>query len=659
MPDLRDESAGEDEDEDEEYGDSYDDYLGRGFDIDEDEIEDEEYKEKEYEVEERLHTLQSTPPCEVKVKLVVLKDGELAEFQSWLQTIHVTCTLNGKNVGSALSRYIIRDRIRANFWRDMEEPCHEMSELAFDLFDRYGYLKDELKNHPVRKGSGVWGEELNKGNLLLIEYIQIDKQWRRQGLGRFVISAMIDKAEKRGTGIGFALLCPGWLNYVVDKEEGDLKTKREKSDARDRHQVIAETFYRSLAFRRVGASSWFALATDKSHKAYNLLPQADYNPQYEDDEESDDDEDNPSDPSLFFEDRQEYRKLKKMQEKSPLFHAATALPDDECLPLFKSFLTSNPTPGIEWRKIDRSYDNLLHIAACRGKPKCVQWLIQNIDKDKSLRGARNVKGYTPLEAAQSLAESTRVSMNHGMATICISDKFRGFPTTVVDCISHLKGLQNPSAIEIARIKYGCTCGQCIGGFISPRMKFALLAHSEMTHDELDMFVDDGPLMWFGQDCLFEHVAPATKENFRTNKSLREGFRNLFDHIASCLRKNIIPTTQNILQVWRDSSEWPPVTKNYLERGGTPASALSAVFDCAVAKDENTGDGEFMELFRDDIEKLPKCRNDGEFGFVALQCGLPPRHPYETRGGSLEENGSLEGLLTALRRGRMLEIGSAL
>jgi hypothetical protein len=42
------------------------------------------------------------------------------------------------------------------------------------------------------------------------------------------------------------------------------------------HEVKATRFWRSVDFRRVGSSSWFALAGDASHPAHNLLAEKDF-----------------------------------------------------------------------------------------------------------------------------------------------------------------------------------------------------------------------------------------------------------------------------------------------------------------------------------------------------------------------------------------------
>ncbi len=125
---------------------------------------------------------------------------EFAEFE-WLEVMDgvVTCTERSsdgaaqKRVGYCQGKLIRRRQIRATFYHEMEEPSTETSLLAFDLFDRYGRLRSEIKDHTVRKGSGVWNEELDSGDILLIEEVKIDKEYRRRGLGKKMVGAMLEK----------------------------------------------------------------------------------------------------------------------------------------------------------------------------------------------------------------------------------------------------------------------------------------------------------------------------------------------------------------------------------------------------------------------------------------------------------------------------------
>lgn len=79
---------------------------------------------------------------------------------------------------------------------------------------------------------------------------------------------------------------------------------------------------------------------------------------------------------------------------------------------------------------------------------------------------------------------------------------------------------------------------------------------------------------------------------------------------------------NVLNECMDASEWPPHTKNFLRRGGEPKSVLRIMFENTKDQDEWAGDGMHIEVFEDQVKALPECRNDHEFGFAALACGMP-------------------------------------
>lgn len=620
-----DEEDGEDGHNSDEDGDVH--FL----DLDEDDEDSEEnsdehdseegYGEKEYNTENYQFTLLRAPKPLLTLKLYVTKDPE---FKDWLQQVHVSCTYNGIVIGTALGQHIDRNYIRSFFYRDMEEPTRDMSSLAYEIFDRYGFLKKELKEHPVRKGTGAWASELDFGKLLLIEYIKLDKEWHRQGIGSTMAKALIQMAGNLKGGIGFSLTIPGWLNTKDMDYELNGKSKSEVRAMHSHQLNVAVAFFRSLGFRRIGASGCFGLAEDPAHKAHNVSATDDYDPEeapLDMDDDSDEEDGNP----FTLEQRLEEKMLKRMQIELPLHHVVTTLSDAECVASFKAHIDANDVAEAEWRRVDDSRNNILHIAAIFSKPAIIRWLTENIDKDKTLRLARNIKGHTPLEALQTVLESSRISREYGTMTVCISDKFRGFPQPDVDCLGILQGYPDVSGTRALRLQYGCTCGECLAGFMSPRMKFALLAEAEITHDMLSSGID-GDYWCDMSGHLTNHVALALTRNFQTNKSLRKGFANMFDHIAACLRQNSIPTEANILEAWRNASEWPPVTRNFLEKGGNVENALRVVFDVARDQDYKAGDGETMAVFSDDILKLPECRNDHEFGFVALACGLQEKHP---------------------------------
>ncbi|KUJ15383.1 uncharacterized protein LY89DRAFT_648653 [Mollisia scopiformis] len=535
----------------------------------------------------------------------------------------------------------------ANFWRDMEEPSHDMSELAFELFDRYGYLNAKFKDHCIQRGTGVWGAEMDNGPLFLIERtIVTDRDLRGKGIGRAMISLMIQKAqtrEKPQTGEQIqmskifygeedlskystlhAVVVPGWLRSDVEPLAKGV-SRAEKRKIYNQACDDAVAFYRTFGFRRIGASSCFGYSFDPAHKSRAIEASADYDPPEPPEEDLSEDEGaNP------FDDSKQQKKMDRLRDKLPLHHATLTLPDKECVAFYKGFLDHS---GIEWKQSDRLENNVLHVAACQQKPESVKWIMENANTGTVLSSSRNIHGYTPLEALQDVLEIGRTRKEVRMLTLVVADQFEGFNTDAVDCLSLLTGLdpRTMSKIQRQRLKFGCTCGECLDGFMSPRMCAALLFQAETTCDMLDMDIGNGPDWCMSNDYMFTYVAPDLRQNFRTNKSYREGFKNIFGFMAECLRAKMLPVRDNVLLQWENESEWPPVTRNYLQRGGTLEGkiepALRICFDHAQEQGEKTGDGEYERVMKNEVPLLKKCRNDDEFRFVAVQCGLPAQEYY--------------------------------
>lgn len=92
---------------------------------------------------------------------------------------------------------------------------------------------------------------------------------------------------------------------------------------------------------------------------------------------------------------------------------------------------------------------------------------------------------------------------------------------------------------------------------------------------------------------------------------------LMKRIAECLRCKELPTAMNVHATYEAEPEWPPNTKNYLERGGTIEAVLRALFDRVIEESEEAGLDEFFNgpEFREMHDALPTCRNDAEWGFI--------------------------------------------
>jgi hypothetical protein len=155
------------------------------------------------------------------------------------------------------------------------------------------------------------------------------------------------------------------------------------------------------------------------------------------------------------------------------------------------------------------------------------------------------------------------------------------------------------------------------------MRSSLVFHGETKYDLIQEHIDDGRFWIKDNKYILVHLDPGVRTNLKTNKSLRQGFVNMFRVAVECLKANRVPTAENLEWCCDNQSEWPPDTKNYLRRAGTQMgcrAVLRYMFDAAKEEDEKAGNGECQRILKERWSDLPTCRNDHEFEFVARACG---------------------------------------
>lgn len=526
-------------------------------------------------------------------------DSEYNEFEEWpwLQAVDVTSDFGGQKIGSCIGKIINREPIRATFYRDIEEPTSDTSDMGFGLFDRWGNLKNEYIQHDVKKGTGVWGIELNKGHILLIEHINVGMGHRRQGYGKNLVAAIWAKAQKLDPLCKFAITRPAWLWSSIEDHHDNLPEEA-RSTFLEETQLSSDSFWRACGFRRIGTSFFFGLAKDPEHSSRNVALSNDHRCRW----------------------ILHSLKMSKCQ-KFPYDEAMVVGDDANVLASLKARLGAQGPHDQSWLTVDKAGGNLMHMLADTGKPESLRWLLGMPFADQ-LRQQLNFEGETPLESMEAALEERRLKAEVNMLTIPRSDDFEGYPPNYVACMVLLRTMTTPSDLGLLRLTCGCTCGQCIAGFLSPRLTYALVCQSEIGGD---MLSDGSELISNGNDWVewndyyLENVHPAIKQNMRTNKSLRQGFANIVGYVAKVLEAKQLPTTARLIAM--SEGEWPPHTRNFLQRGGTPISAVLACFDGAMNQDQYLGDGEHQRVFGEEIEKLPECRNDGEFVFARRRLGV--------------------------------------
>lgn len=496
-----------------------------------------------------------------------------------------------QKVGTCRAKLIRRSIMRESFWAEMEAPTQDTHNLAFELFDRYGRLNPELYEHDVNKGTGVWGTELDRGDLLIIETVQVDKGYRRRGIGTKLVNAILEKTRKKvSEQEGFFVLTrPGFLWREVSLLRGDPAALKEAEQAGERDALA---FWHAMGFRRVGTTFWLAWTDSPDHPSRQLEADQDWTHQ----------DDPTADVSLSGEMEQAFQKL-----ADPGVEAA------ECIDELTKTLPASFANG-QWQTADQDGNTLLHIAAIACKTDVVIFLISKVPR---LTAMRNEKGHTPLDALRDSLERVRTQRSFGSVIWAVSDAFKGFSTSDITCLAVLEHEH-----MMLQYKYGCTCGQCIGGFLSPRMKRALHFVAEVESDEMQIYIDVTGSDWgVYYQGLLAHLSGSVWKKLLKEKSMRKGLADMFSHFAKCLEQGRVPSEDNVLDFCRLRGGEPSLTTNeYIERGGSVAVVGNAIFERAVEQDEWAGDGSYREAMGKEIDALVACRNDHEFGFVAGMCG---------------------------------------
>jgi hypothetical protein len=80
---------------------------------------------------------------------------------------------------------------------------------------------------------------------------------------------------------------------------------------------------------------------------------------------------------------------------------------------------------------------------------------------------------------------------------------------------------------------------------------------------------------------------------------------------------MLPTEENILLRVRNANEWPPLCRNFIQKGGSISSAATMLFMKTMELEE------YYDLALEESSTpidLPTCRNDREIGMVSGMCG---------------------------------------
>ncbi|KAL2145186.1 hypothetical protein VTI28DRAFT_7822 [Corynascus sepedonium] len=457
--------------------------------------------------------------------------------------------------------------------------------------------------------------------------------------------------------VRYAFTLPEAYSDGDAEDDKGKQTEQEKRDTRRSKVVGVVRFFRSLQFRRVGLTGWFALARDEQHMSRQLPSDRDVDPITDDPSDSDDD----SDPDLIScgswftqtriakadsamhgleemaramgitnRDDDKLTPAAILRRGHSLHYAIRVLEDSDALKLLQEFTKDDAAHELDVEATDGRGDTVMHVAAKSRKPICLSW-IWNCQNGTSLSSRRNHEGHTPLEALEARLENQRIQEPFGSSRRkFIADKFDGYDDNSVLCLLILQGHETPTAEQREKARFGCTCGNCLAGFLSPRMLKNLRAQADVTHDYLLSLVPPGRSDWYEEfrDMLV-YLPDTIRSQLRHKKVLQTAFVELVGAVAKCLTDNSIPRKANVTKYLQESHIRPQIEKYDFFRCGTVAAVVNVIIDRAREQDIEVGES-LLEMDAEEwFEGVVKCRNDQEYEFVRRHCtdDAPPKEEH--------------------------------
>ncbi|KAM7198726.1 hypothetical protein V8F20_006041 [Naviculisporaceae sp. PSN 640] len=329
-------------------------------------------------------------------------------------------------------------------------------------------------------------------------------------------------------------------------------------------------------------------------------------------------------------------------------------------------ITSNPA----WLTTDQQGDTFLHKAVKTFKPRVIKHLLS---QNPGLAQMKNYQRFTPLQALEDIMDSIRHPF---LGDFYTGPPFKGFSHDIIASYAALKGLDpvielpeeineyflselkapenydDKLKLKTLRIKYGCSCGECIAGFLSPRMRYAL---SNFARDYIVEFKRQG---YFNAAGSF--LSDSARKKLRDeHPGMQEGYILICSYIGSlCAEGSKIPSVRNIMEYARGQQKHNQNENNmsvavlgeFLRQGGTVAAVAKDLFKVTetyfeiagcenddefsdprlpvnryLARQTGKGKGRETEVLSEKEDggrelKLPRCANDREMAFVQRMCG---------------------------------------
>lgn len=477
----------------------------------------------------------------------------------------------------------------------------------YAVFDRYGRLKRRFCRHGAQKGSGVWDSELDYDDILWIKDLDIRSSLKEQErflMARMLVAAVLGVARREHRKF-FAVVASlednerAWEEDVYHR--GILPRDQEFCAPGSR-------FWQLHRFRRIGLSPFLAFTDDTNHPSRALVNDLDFPGKRA--------------TSALVEDW--------MSDSEVLLLSGRSLDFDV---LLIGLTEDIPTPSWTWA--DSEGMTILHYAARSTNVFAVDYFMRAFPP---LIEMRDMFNKTPLDIlvdqrdiegalyrfdeAIGLPDWDWVTCMGMLTNIEIYQPLSlqdfDYQTDTMAMMKTMDASHLPTMTATLRIIFGCTCGSCIFGAISPRMSYQLLYHARRA-------ATIWPQIWwhvfrkFGRvsSILYSTCLRRTKAGHNITRAEQRIFAAAVETIVNWF---IDSFTGELLA--RDGtmgstilSQAPasvPEAADYLHKESLEFYVIKSIFEMARKTDEWVGNGKIMEKCGDEIRALPECVNDSEY-----------------------------------------------
>lgn len=383
----------------------------------------------------------------VRLKTKYAKQYEMPFTMLLEHKLYVPGSNSSSPIATSTSFVIHKDHIAlADDWYEvMDSYDDEMLEFATTLFTRRAKLQSKWIVSEDR-GTGVWGHELDHGSILYINNIFVGADYRGRGVGTWLLQQILASMDVTRGSCRFAYAWPTTLQ----------PTYKTRSELIAIEESVVKMFA-TVGFRRVGRSNFVCYALmNTNHPSRRLFRSNDAEPI-----ERSVIHDAPEDGLPDFRDMMFPGEYMRPEVPDRVQHALRSGRGQKLLDYIRMHHSADPTCI---RVKDHQGVTPLHVAASQGRPGILSEILRLGARD-DLHEKDN-DGRIPLDHLDIKMANTREQAKSLF-------NFRGHEDLLCQSrviIMREMGL-NPPAVDM--IKWGCTCGQCKGGWFSSRMFFRL------------------------------------------------------------------------------------------------------------------------------------------------------------------------------------------